>query len=136
MPIKDKSRYPADWKAISLRIRKRDGWTCKQCGVAHKARGARDRYGEWHEENAIHAMNSTDGYLLFGDFPDMITIVLTVAHYPDPDPMNCVDDNLLSLCQLCHNRLDAPMRQQHAKATRQAKHHAVVLATGQGELPL
>lgn len=135
MPIKDKSRYPADWKQISLRIRERDGWKCKQCGVPNKARGARDHYGEWHEENAIHAMNSTDGYLLFGDFPDMITIVLTCAHL-DHDPSNNDDDNLAAYCQRCHLAHDRDRHTANAKATRKRKRHAAVLATGQGELPL
>lgn len=134
MPM-DRSKYPADWKTISLRIRERDGWRCKQCGVANKARGARDCNGTWHDEDAIHAMNSTDGYLLFGDFPDMITIVLTVAHL-DHDTTNNADDNLVALCQRCHLNHDREQHAASAKKTRQAKRHAAVLATGQGELPL
>ena len=36
-------------------------------------------------------------------------VVLTVAHL-DHIPENCGDDNLLAMCQRCHNRYDMPMR--------------------------
>jgi hypothetical protein len=65
-------------------------------------------------------MKSDEGWSLFGDeFPDMIKIVLTVAHHPDP--MNCAEENLHALCQKCHNRLDAPMRAKNAARTRRKK---------------
>jgi hypothetical protein len=67
-------------------------------------------------------MKSDEGWSLFGDeFPDMIKIILTVAHHPDPDPMNCAEENLHALCQKCHNRLDAPMRAKNAAKTRRKK---------------
>ena len=104
MPM-DKSRYPPDWKQISLRIRERDGWHCKWCGVKNGAIGARDKYGAWHDEDAIWSLNSTDGYDLFGEYPKIIRIVLTVAHlgvaYPDGrdgnkhDKRDCRDENPL-----------------------------------------
>ena len=90
MPM-NKSLYPKDWPQISLRIRQREGWRCKQCDVANKSLRNGSR------------------------------IVLTVAHWPDPDPMNCADDNLQALCQRCHNWLDGPMRRQHTKETRRRK---------------
>lgn len=46
-------------------------------------------------------------------------IVLTVAHL-DHTPENCADDNLLHLCQRCHNRYDAPTRAAGIKARRRA----------------
>ncbi len=128
MPV-DWSRYPTDWKAISLRIRERDGQRCKWCGVANRAIGARDRYDVWHDEDSIHGMNSDHGYSLFGDFPRMIKIVLTVAHI-DRDPSNNADDNLASLCQRCHLRHDA---QQHATNAAQTRRRQRVEA-GQMEL--
>ncbi len=90
MPM-DRKRYPKDWKIISLKIRVRDGWKCKFCGIENGAL----RNGHW--------------------------VVLTVAHLHDPDPMNCSDDNLAALCQRCHNRLDMPMRQRHASETRRQR---------------
>ena len=34
---------------------------------------------------------------------------------------NCDPSNLKALCQRCHNRYDAKMRAEHARATRLAK---------------
>ena len=141
MPIKQENRalYPPDWKAISKRIRfERAGNKCEWCGVANYAYGARDKNGEWHNESSIHLMNSDNGRELFGDeFPDMIKIVLTVAHHPDPDPMNCAEDNLHALCQKCHNKLDAPMRAKNAKRTRANKAiQAMITDTSKPLLPM
>jgi len=38
----------------------------------------------------------------------------------DHAPENCADDNLAHLCQRCHNKHDAPMRQSHAAQSRRA----------------
>lgn len=101
MPFQ-KERYPANWKEISLRIRERDGWRCRLCGA---------------ENGKPHPLTGSK-------------VVLTVMHDPDPDPMNCADDNLKSACQRCHNMTDAPMRQKHAAETRRRKR----LKAGQMEL--
>ena len=121
----DRSKYPPDWPEIRARILERAGNRCEWegCGVPNGCTGARDVNGNWHCEEAIHCLNCQDGEALFdGEFPRLITIVLTVAHVKDPDPMNVSDDNLMALCQLHHNRLDAPMRQRHAAETRRRKH--------------
>lgn len=52
-------------------------------------------------------------------------VTLTVAHYPDPDPMNVADENLHALCNSCHNKADAPMRAMHAAETRRLKKAAL-----------
>ena len=57
-------------------------------------------------------------------------VVLTVMHYPDPDPMNCSDENLQAACQRCHNITDMPMRRKHAAETRRMKR----LASGKKDL--
>lgn len=97
MPIKfeNKSKYPPDWKSISLRIRARAGWRCEWCGA---------------ENSQPHPVTGS-------------RVVLTVAHYPDDNPANCADDNLLALCQKCHNTLDAPLRARHRKETLRTKRH-------------
>ena len=89
MPIRpeNRTRYPKDWKAISLSIRERAGWRCEWCsaenGKPHQATGAK--------------------------------VVLTVAHL-DHMPENCDPANLKALCQKCHNAYDAPMRAAGRKA--------------------
>lgn len=130
MPV-DRSRYPANWDQISARIRERAGNKCERCGVENHAVGARDRDGVWHDERSIDCMNSDRGYELFGDYPKIIRIVLTVAHWPDPDPMNCADDNLQALCQKCHNILDAPMRAVNRKRTLGRRRLEAEKANGQ-----
>ena len=119
----DRSRYPANWTQIADAIRERDGHVCKFCQVPNKATIIR---------------NGMDGrWMLRADYPSTdpvkmralgpgwnlrsITVVLTVAHLHNPDPMDVRDENLAALCQRCHNRHDAPMRAANAKATRERK---------------
>lgn len=114
MPIKNKALYPKDWATvIRPAILARAGNCCEECGVQNYAVGARDVEGEWYDEDSIHCMNSDVGYAHFGDFPDMIKIVLTISHtnhtVTDNDP-----SNLRALCQRCHNRHDV----EHRKANR------------------
>ncbi len=89
----DYSRYPSDWANVRKRILERAGNRCEWCGA--------------------------ENYL-----PHPITgskVVLTVAHVLNPDPMDCRAENLVLLCQRCHNGLDAPMRARHAAETRRRK---------------
>jgi hypothetical protein len=135
MPM-DYNKYAPDWKEISLRVRERDGNRCKWCGVLNGA--------------VIRRLEDGESYVFYGlaselpkDFREthpqgrfIVRVVLTVAHHPDPDPMNCSDDNLLALCQRCHNRLDMPMRQAHAKQTRARKRQEKITSAGQVALPI
>ena len=97
MPIRpeNRSRYPADWRQISRRIREeRAGGRCEcegECGLDHGGR--------------CEAVNYT---------PHPVTgsrVVLTVAHL-DHVPEHCEDGNLRAMCQQCHNRYDQPMRRR------------------------
>lgn len=121
----DYSKYPADWKEISLAIRERAGWRCEWCGVKNGAIGARDRYGKWWDEDSIHHLNS------FGEFPKMIRIVLTVAHLGVPlssgepgdkhNKMDCRPENLAALCQRCHLNYDRDEHKHNAAVTRRQR---------------
>lgn len=103
MPIQ-RERYPSDWEQISQRIRfERAGNKCEWCGA---------------ENYQPHPITGSK-------------VVLTVAHYPDPNPMNCAEENLHALCQKCHNGVDAPMRTANAKITRQRKRMEAIEASGQ-----
>lgn len=102
MPF-DKSRYPADWKQISLRIRERENWHCKWCGAKN---------GEPNPNTGSK-------------------VVLTVAHlgtaHADGTPgdkhdkMDVRDENLAALCQACHLRYDIKEHMQNAAATRRRR---------------
>lgn len=83
MPIKKENRgkYPSDWAAISRRIRfERAGNVCEVDGC-----GARN-----YEAHPITGSR----------------VVLTVAHL-NHEPSDCRDENLMAMCQRCHNRYDA-----------------------------
>jgi hypothetical protein len=147
MPI-DYSRYPADWKAISRRIRfERAGGKCEWCGapnglyVIRRDDGTfktwtnceqdRDTRGvfwlAWQEEDG----EICSDYDTFRGNDRPIKIVLTVAHL-DHDTTNNDDSNLAALCQRDHLRHDA---QHHAKNAAQTRRRRKVEA-GQGEFPL
>lgn len=119
MPM-DYSKYPPDWKAISLRIRAAADNKCIWCGVANKAVGARGKDGNWYDWDSIDCMQSDAGYALFGNYPNIIKIVLTVAHL-DHDTTNNDDSNLACLCQRCHLNHDREGHIAKAKITRRIK---------------
>lgn len=125
MPIRpeNKARYPADWKAISKRIRDRAGDHCERCGVPngvmiHRAtskegdplwrRADDSAYEDSRCANTGNTVPDTSE-----DTIDMnrnpVRVVLTVAHL-NHTPEDCTDENLRAWCQRCHNIYDAPMR--------------------------
>lgn len=134
MPIRleNKARYPKNWQTISLRIRRRAGNKCEECGVPNHQLGGRDEKGDWWKAKPTGA-NSThltwplpghDGWCeREGHEPRrlrIVRIVLTVAHL-DHTPENCADDNLRAWCQRCHNRYDAAMRRAGIRRRERAK---------------
>lgn len=110
--------------------------------AANGAVGARDRHGEWHDEDMIEGMNSDVGYGLFREYPGIVRIVLTVAHLGTPHPDGTPGDkhdkhdvrpeNLAALCQKCHLDYDREDHVAAAYATRRRKR----IEGGQPELPL
>ena len=118
MPIRPemRGRYPADWPAISARIREREGNRCKRCRVENHVYGYRDEDGAFHplglEPTQEWDAVTLDGYRI-------VRIVLTVAHL-DHVPEHCADDNLEALCQRCHNGLDMPTRARGRKHRAEA----------------
>lgn len=126
--------YPANWKTeIRPRILERSNHCCEQCGVKNYAVGARDKNGQWHDERSIHTLNSSHGLELFGEFPRMIKIVLTIAHM-NHDITDNRPENLQALCQKCHLTYDAQYHAKNARETRKANKRKKVLATGQMEM--
>lgn len=128
MPIRAemRDRYPADWKAISLRVRGAAGWRCQECGVRGGAWGYRNPGGEFVElptgdlrraghESPPFNLGFSDGRVV-----RVIKIVLTVAHL-DHDPSNCDDANLRAWCQRCHLRYDAAEHARTRAATLRAR---------------
>lgn len=96
MPIRpeNRARYPADWPAISARIRARAGDRCEGSPAFPECRA---------ENGKPHPVTGS-------------RVVLTVAHL-NHTPEDCRDANLRAWCQKCHNTYDAP----HRRASRAAR---------------
>jgi len=95
MPIKPENKhlYPKNWKQISEYIRYiRAGNRCENCG-------------SWNHS----WVNKHTRKPCFEEEEFAIRIVLTVAHL-DHDPTNNDHDNLMALCQKCHNSYDGTHR--------------------------
>lgn len=93
MPIRpeNKSRYPADWKAISLEVRTAARWRCEGSPAYPDCKA---------EDGCSHPVTGS-------------VVVLTVAHL-DHIPENVGEPgnrpNLKAWCQRCHNTYDMPKR--------------------------
>ena len=123
MPV-DMTRYPPNWfTEIRPGILARAGEMRDNCGRIILQEARCERCGAIN-----HSQVQRKGKA------KLSTIVLTIAHLLDPDPMNCDPSNLLALCQRCHNTMDAPMRAEHAAITRSLKKEAQAQTAGQ--LPL
>jgi len=135
MPIRpeNRARYPRDWRELSERIRHeraRNRCECQgECGSSHANGRCNAPNGAWvlRDETDRAQWSEAKGPQTAG----AVRIVLTVAHL-DHVPENCADANLLALCQLCHNRLDAPERARR----RQERKRAQLAQAGQRSLPI
>jgi 5-methylcytosine-specific restriction endonuclease McrA len=87
-----RDRYPANWEAISQRIRARANGRCEFCGA---------------ENYQPHPITGSK-------------VILTVAHL-DHDTTHNTDDNLKALCQRCHLTYDAKHHAKNAATTRHNK---------------
>ena len=121
MPIRpeNRDRYPAEWKEISDRVREEAGQRCEWCAAENGALIARGKGADtgtyMMHDGRTFSTETGDflglSWLLEYDVDRFTKIVLTVAHL-DHQPENCTRDNLVALCQRCHNRYDAPMRRR------------------------
>jgi hypothetical protein len=106
MPIRpeNRRRYPADWTAISRRIRfERAAGRCEcvgECGRGTHEGRCPNRHGE-----PAYGTGSQ--------------VVLTTAHL-DHTPENCDPGNLRAMCQGCHLHYDRDHHRETAAATRRA----------------
>lgn len=141
MPISKENlaRYPDDWALRSYFVRKvRARDRCEWCGVPNGysvGRLPRDHRIWFADRFAGDPIIVSDGWfeqtteaeraaIIAGP---SVVIVLTCAHVHDMRPEAASLLNLAALCQLCHNRHDAPFR----RANRQARAR---VASGQHQL--
>jgi len=136
MPF-DRSKYPANWRKIRESILYRADNRCEcrgvcgdshdggRCNVPNHAVIKRDpkRPAQWEEHHGCS--------LCLGGDPEcssrLVRVVLTIAHYPDRNPSNCSEMNLLCLCQRCHLRIDHVQHVRNARATRMKRKAAGTL---------
>jgi hypothetical protein len=144
----NRRRYPADWPAISRRIRERAGQRCEWCGAPNgkwivrlrgtglwapglRLGGADDvddsfwlacYVGTWRDERGERVR--------VGDLPSdaddratLTRVVLTVAHL-NHTPEDCRDENLAALCQRCHLGYDMRTHVRNARETRERRRAA------------
>ncbi len=133
MPV-DMKRYPSVWPEVRAAVLRRAGGsvedprvgaTCEQCGVRNYDVGywADGRFLVAAHCNSYHDAKLVAENWMMGEEVEQryIVVVITIAHFDDPDPHNIALDNLAGLCQKCHNVFDGPMRRKNAAVTRRQK---------------
>lgn len=134
----DRTKYPANWKAFSLHIRKdRAQGRCECAGECGEDPGGRceARAGGYRIISLIgdfETLADDDNALatFFGTFDEtdfgVSAIVLTVAHlhkhgcsYTPPYCTN--EQHVKAMCQACHLRYDSDQHKQTAARTRRRK---------------
>lgn len=140
MPI-DYSKYPPDWRAISLRIRERAGNKCEACGApngVYIVRSTEDPERWAMDDPSTGGCLTMDGELYkWSEAPEefaaqtkMVKVVLTVAHL-DHNPANNDETNLRAWCQLHHLRYDAQHHATNARVTNSKKRVQAAKERGQ-----
>jgi hypothetical protein len=142
MPI-NYENYPPNWKAISLRIREREGNRCKWCAAPNHTEIVRSSVEPVHYivfDDQEGGYSYPDGQLIrLSEIPGEydiskgIRVVLTVAHL-NHDITDNSDGNLAALCQRCHLRHDSQHHASNSKRTRAAKKVAQLKQVGQMSL--
>ena len=114
MPIRpeNKARYPDNWKELRAQVlvRAEDICECRgQCGNNHYEDPAL-HYLDFPEERCLAANHQT--HPITGS-----EVVLTVAHL-DHRPENNNLNNLMAMCQRCHNKYDSPNSIRNRRANQ------------------
>lgn len=134
MPI-NYSDYPKTWKTdIHAAIVARSGNHCELCFAKNGAHGYRAKNGDWYSSGVIHFVLHEFGVDLFdsdeplahcfdkrGNPTRPTKIVLTKAHWDNPEKMDCRLENLRHACQRCHLLRDLPHHMEKARLTRERK---------------
>jgi hypothetical protein len=129
VPIKpeNKELYPPNWKELSFKVREAANHRCASCGVADQKVITRN----WWNDRPVYVfddgkMYDADSGEYLGTHPSCFVIeqsvqVVLSVHHRDQDPTNNALENLVALCQRCHNHLDTAFRAANRKATRLRK---------------
>ena len=109
-----KALYPKNWmREIVPLILARDGYRCRVCGIERYA------VGEWQDGQFIR-WRQGGSFLEAKRIAAVVSqelgrkqrvVLLACAHVLNPDPSDVRNENLLTLCNYHHTRLDTPLRQ-------------------------
>lgn len=119
MPI-DYRQYPKDWKEISRRTIAKAGNRCELCYAPNGEMICRDK-----DDSYPWKLAENLSYVEF--HTHRITRIVLTVHHIDSDKSNNVKQNLISLCQRCHLRLDLQKHMRNSRQTRQAQKHQTEL---------
>ena len=116
MPMKIED-YPDNWKWLSAQVRKRNGGRCELCNAPNgeivlrpKKQYALDWDQPWY-----HVEDIIPEYAI--EF--IKTKIILTVHHIDGDKSNNSEQNLISLCQRDHLRLDLAKHMRNRKRSRQ-----------------
>jgi hypothetical protein len=117
MPMK-MQEYPDNWKWLSAQVRKRNGGRCELCNAPNgeivlrpKKQYALDWEQPWYSQDNNMPPEYEECFT-------RTKIILTV-HHIDGDKSNNSEQNLISLCQRDHLRLDIAKHMRNRKRSRQ-----------------
>lgn len=119
MPIKPEnvSRYPPNWRELRRQILARANGMCERCGVPNHVWRIRGTDTWSRNEMQVETWATCDEL-------QVSYIVLTVAHLNHQPEDNRLE-NLQTLCQRCHLRLD---QQHHAETAYASRRQGRVVA--------
>ena len=135
--MRNREKYPANWKAISREVRTQAGWCCEQCGAKHDNYIIRDASNP--ANYTVLDPNDGMGCEVVALEGKPTRVIITVHHKgiakPDGTPgdredkADCRPENLIALCQRCHLQADEDIRiaktaQTKARHRRDALRHA------------
>ena len=124
--------YPRDWPEIARRVKERAGWRCEGCGAPHGAWGSRDRQKRFIRQDPAKMRALGHGKPPFrlrlsrGGYVKVVEVILQAAHL-NGEPSDVRDENLKSLCQVCHLDYDLAQHVRNAAATRRRKMNTLEL---------
>lgn len=99
----NKSLYPENWSEIRHHILSRDFYQCTRCPFKHRDYVLIESPGVWLKVSKSEYKDlQADGLHVF-------RVYLQVAHLNNIKS-DCRDENLISLCPLCHLMFDAPWK--------------------------
>ena len=122
MPM-EYDRYPRDWKAIALQVKKDAAWFCQHCGKPCREPGEsvtdfEKRLDQKWQPQLSERLADYERTGVLQYKPKRF--LLTLAHL-DQEPSNIAHENLKALCAPCHLRFDVKFRGFNGRRLRERR---------------